>query len=509
MFRRVVQRISGQVTGMPLPQDKASCRLGATNQWAKCLTNMGPMVESKVYAHFTRIVLRVYGLKIEKSWKDFNQMTAQALPFSSGNGQDSLAGASTFRGGGEKTMKLAIHAAGRQLEWTRMNWRRNLLFPLVVCVGMSSPSLVLLAGANCLQIESAPQAAASSQARALGKVKAVSGDKITLGADSGAEVNVLVQDSTRIVRVSPGQKDLKDAAPISLQDVHAGDRILVRGNASDAGIQATSIVLMKQLDIAAKQQREREDWQKRGVGGLVKVVDPAAGTVTISSGAPGTKRNLVIKISSTTIVRRYAPDSVKFDDAKPGKLEEIGPGDQLRARGTLTASGDELAADEVVSGSFRNIAGTISSVNPGDNSIRVADLATKQPIVVKMSADSQLRKLPPMIAQRIAQRLKAPADSANAGGQASSGPPISPQGGGAPDLQQILQRVPSATLKELQKGDAVMIVATKGNEPGQVTAISLLSGVEPILSASPNESQASTLLSPWNLGANSGEAGAQ
>jgi hypothetical protein len=248
---------------------------------------------------------------------------------------------------------------------------------------------------------------------------------------------------------------------------------------------------------------------------LVSAVDPAAGTVTISTGAPGTKKNLLIKISSATIVRRYAPDSVKFDDAKPGKLDEIRPGDQLRARGAVTANGDELGAEEVVSGSFRNIAGTISSVSQGDNSIRVTDLATKQPVIVKMTSDSQLRKLPPMIAQRIAQRLKAPADSANAGGQTPSaspsgkGQPTSPRGGGGTDLQQILQRVPTATLTELQKGDAVMIVATEGKEPGQVTAISLLSGVEPILSASPNGGQASTLLSPWNLGTSAGEAGAQ
>jgi hypothetical protein len=395
-----------------------------------------------------------------------------------------------------------------------MHLRRNLVFVLAVCAGMRVS--VGLAGASCLQTENASQAPASPQARAMGTVKAVMSDRITLGADSGAEVNVLVSDSTRVVRVAPGQKDLKDADPISLQDVHAGDRIFVRGNSSAGGaVQATSIVLMKQLDIAAKREHEREDWQKRGAGGLVSAVDPATGTVTISTGIPGTKKNVLIKISSTTIVRRYAPDSVKFDDAKPGKLNEIRPGDQLRARGTLMANGDELGAEEVVSGSFRNIAGTISSVNPGDNSIRVTDLATKQPVVVKMTSDSQLRKLPPMIAQRIAQRLKAPADSANAGGQTPSaspsgnGPPTPPRGGGAPDLQQILQRVPAATLTELQKGDAVMIVATEGKEPGQVTAISLLSGVEPILSASPNGGQASTLLSPWNLGTSGGEAGAQ
>jgi hypothetical protein len=395
-----------------------------------------------------------------------------------------------------------------------MHLRRNPAFALVVGVGMSLPAG--LAGASCLQSESAPQVSASSQVRAMGTVKAVTGDQITLGADSGTEINVLVQESTRMVRVVPEQKDRRDAAPISLRDVHAGDRIFVRGSNSTAGtVQATSIDLMKQLDIAAKHEHEREDWQKRGVGGLVSAVDPAAGAVTISTETPGAKKNILIRISSTATVRRYAPDSVKFDDAKAGTLAEIKPGDQLRARGTLTANGDELGAEEVVSGSFRNIAGTISSVDAGDNTIRVTDLATKQPVVVKMTSDSQLRKLPPMIAQRVAQRLKASTESANVGDQTSSGAssgsgsPMPSRGGEAPDLQQMLQRVPAATLTELQKGDAVMIVATEGKEPGQVTAISLLSGVEAILSAPQSERQASTLLSPWSLGTGAAEAGAQ
>jgi len=379
---------------------------------------------------------------------------------------------------------------------------------LLVGLGLSVCCLLQIAGARCLPIDGAAQSPASSQARAVGTVKAVSGDKITLGTDSGAEVNVLVQDSTRMLRVAPGQKDLKDAAPISMQDVHAGDRIVVRGNAASGGaVQATSIILMKQVDIAAKRQQEREDWQKHGVGGLVSAVDPAASTVTISTGTPAAKKIILIKISPSTIIRRYAPDSVKFDDAIPGKLVEIKAGDQLRARGSSTVNPDEMNAEEIVSGTFRNIAGTVSSINPGDSSIKVADLISKQPVVVNLTSDSQLRKLPPMIAQRIAQRLRAPT-SANAGGQGAAGSPPPPRNGGEPDLQQILQRVPATTLTALQKGDAVMIVATEGKEPGQVTAISLLSGVEPIL-ASPNQSAASTLLSPWNLGTNAADAGTQ
>ena len=109
----------------------------------------------------------------------------------------------------------------------------------------------------------------------VGVVKAISGNVITLATDAGQIVNIIVQDSARLVRIAPGQKDLKDAAPIQLQDVQVGDRILARGKPSDDGksVEASSIVLMKESDVAAKQERDREDWQKRGVGGLVSKVD--------------------------------------------------------------------------------------------------------------------------------------------------------------------------------------------------------------------------------------------
>jgi hypothetical protein len=50
----------------------------------------------------------------------------------------------------------------------------------------------------------------------------------------------------------------------------------------------------------------------------------------------------------------------------------------------------------------------------------------------------------------------------------------------------------------------VMIVSTEGVNSDVVTAITLLAGVDAILTAAPNRS-ASSLLSPWSLGAPSGE----
>jgi Domain of unknown function (DUF5666) len=361
-----------------------------------------------------------------------------------------------------------------------------------------------------------PQQQPTSQATAakqVGTIKTIAGNSITLATDGGAQVNVQVQDSTRMVRVAPGQTDLKGATTIHLQDLQTGDRILVRGAPSDdaKSITAAVIIAMKSSDVEAKQQKERQDWQRRGIGGLVGVVDPTSGTVTISFTAAGTKKSVVIHTSGTTIFRRYAPDSIKFDDAKPSSIGEIRPGDQLRARGTRNVDNTEFAAEEIVSGAFQNIAGTISSIDAGANTVTVKDVLSKKEITVRVASDSQVRKLPQQMAQMIAMRLKGAPAGANGAG-APQQRPASDNGaaagrsgggfnraGGAPDFQQILSRMPPAGLGDLQKGDAVMIVSTESSNSGAVTAITLLAGVEPILQASPGMT-----LSPWSLGGGGG-----
>ncbi len=357
-----------------------------------------------------------------------------------------------------------------------------------------------------------PTGAPKSRVRAVGTIKAITGNTITVTSDTGAEVNVILQPATRLVRSAPGQTDLKSASPIQMQDLQVGDRLLAGGTAVEGGksVLATTAIVMKKADIAEKQEQERAAWQRHGVGGVVKAVDAAAETVKISTGTLAAE-NLTIHVSKNTIIRRYAPDSVKFDDAKPGTLDQIKLGDQLRARGTRSADGSELAAEEIVSGTFRNIAGTVVTTDQANNSVTVLDLATRRPVILKITADSQMHKLPPMVAQRIAMRLKGITPGGGAGGAAAAGGPPKMgnaqtpsngngpgrRAGGPPDFQQMLSRMPVVTLTDLQKSDALMIVATEGSPNAPSTAIVLLSGVEPILTAAP--SQAGTILSPWNL----------
>jgi hypothetical protein len=365
----------------------------------------------------------------------------------------------------------------------------------------------------------------------MGTVASVSGATVAVKTDAGSTVNVTVPDTARIMRTAPGQKTLAGATKIAVSDIETGDRVLmvVAGDPPAASI----VVVNKQSDIAAKQQQEQADWARRGIGGLVKSVDASAGTVTITA----TNRTITIHITPSTVIRRYAPDSVKFSDAQTSMLAAIQPGDQVTARGDRSPDGNDVTAEEIVSGSFRNIAGTIVSIDAGAGSFTVKDLVTKKTVTIKTTPDSDLRKLDPQLAQMIAVRLKtaspgqfgsgqqgpgqqrpgqqgsgqgpgqqgaanSPAGAGGPGGQGRAGG--GGQAGGAGGFARVLQRSPEIHVADLHKGDAVMIVATAGN-PDSATAIRLVAGVEPMLQASATGSQ-SMFSSAWS-GLGGGSAG--
>ena len=355
----------------------------------------------------------------------------------------------------------------------------------------------------------APQLKAQAAARFVGTLAAINGNTLTIKTDTGEVRQVEVPASAALKRIEPGQKDLSAAATIQLNELATGDRVLVRldPNSTGATPQAAQIVTIKQADVAQRQQQEREDWQRNGVGGLVKSVDPASGIVVLSTGAGATMKVVKVHVTGTTVMKRYAPASVRFDLAQPAPISAIQPNDQLRARGEKNADGTEIEAKEVVSGSFRNISGMIASVDQGNSTFVVKDLATKKQYTVRITPDSQMHALPEMMARILAARLKgaaptgAPAGAvqASAGGQQRTG--NGPGGGqwaarqGGGDMQQMLNRAPAIQFSDLKKGEAVMLVSTA--DASDVTAITLLTGVEPLLEA-PEASR--DLLANWSMG---------
>jgi hypothetical protein len=390
-------------------------------------------------------------------------------------------------------------------------------------------AMLVLPNSPCwAQTQSAPPAIA----KRIGTVKAINGSTLTLAVTSNPDVNVTVLPSARILRLAPGEKDLKNATPVQLQDVHVGDNVRVRGQGSEDGksISALEIVVITSTALNAVRDQIREDWQKRGLGGIVSAVDPAAGTATITIPSLTEKKTVVIHASNSTVIRRYAPDSANFEAAQPSTLQAIHVGDQLRARGDRSADGNDFTAAEIVAGAFPYVEGTIKSVDASANTLTVQDVLSKKAVQLKISSESQLHQIPAEAAQRMAMMLKAAKSGAagagmtNKGANGSGGAPsgmkpsdaassapsasgVQRPGGGS-GFQRMLEQTPAVVLGDLHKGDVVAILATEGSASAGGTVIKLFSGVEPILTATPSASQA-MMLSPWSLGGSPGGEGMQ
>jgi len=354
-------------------------------------------------------------------------------------------------------------------------------------------------------------AGAQAAPRFVGTITAIGADTLTVKTDAGEVHQVQVPSTAVLKRIEPGQKDLSTAAAMQFSDLATGDRVLVKldPDAPAGTSQALQIVAVKAADVALKQQKDREDWQKRGVGGLVKSVDPAAGVIVLTSGVGAAAKAIAVNTTSTTMLKRYAPASVRFDQAQPAPIAAIHAGDQLRARGTKNADGAQIEAEEVVSGTFRNVSGMITSVDASTSTLVVKDLASKKQVTIHITPDAQMKRLSDTMARMLAMRLKSGSGGGGnaqaAGGAQRSGGSAGQGGGqGGGDSQQMLSRLPAIQMADLKKGEAVMVVSTDG--VSEVTAITLLAGVEPLLEA-PAASQ--NLLNNWSMGGGAPDSGAQ
>ncbi|MGD0345110.1 MAG: DUF5666 domain-containing protein [Terracidiphilus sp.] len=366
-------------------------------------------------------------------------------------------------------------------------------------LGVAALAVFLLAGAPgaCAQVS-----------RYLGSITAINGDTLTVKTDAGDVHQVQVPATAALKRVAPGQTDLSKAEPLVFSSLAVGDRVLVTldPNATGGTPQAARIIAIKQADVAKKQEAENAAWNQ-GVHGLVKSVDATTGVIVVTTRMGPITKDVTVNTSAATVFKRYAPGSVVFDQAQPAPIGAIQTGDQLWARGTRNADGSALAADGVVSGSFRSIPGTVIATDTSASTVTVKDLSTKKPVTVRISADAQLRRLDDNVASMLAVRLKG--NPAGGGGRAANGgggggQRTFNQGGGAGagrmDLESILERAPQIQLGALKKGDAVMIVATE--DASGLSAVKLLAGVEPLLEAP----EAADLLSSWSLSSGEGEA---
>jgi hypothetical protein len=348
----------------------------------------------------------------------------------------------------------------------------------------------------------------------IGEVKAIDAatNQMQVRSDNGVIATVGINDKTQYKRMAPGAKSLTGATDVTLAEVGQGDRIWARwrSGTDQKTTPAAQLVIMSKADLAKKQQQDRAEWQKRGVSGIVASVNPSTQEITVSSRSlMGPATNVIIPVTEKVLMRRYPPDTIpKYSDAKPGKFEEVKVGDQLRALGDKSADGTHMTAEEVVFGTFKIAGGTVTALDVASNQIRITDLTTKKPLTINIKPDSVIRRFPqgggmmlgggmggpggPGAGQGQArpqgqgQTQTAPG-SAPAEGQKPQGPG-GPQGagpgrmgGGNVNMADMLERLPVISINELKVGDVILLSSLPGADPTQLTAISLVSGVEPLL----------------------------
>jgi hypothetical protein len=288
--------------------------------------------------------------------------------------------------------------------------------------------------------------------------------------DSGAVVHVKIAPATAVRLIAAGQTDLAKAETISATDIRTGDRVLVTFGAPDPD-EARRIIVIAASDIARRDAADRADWQNRGVAGVVTAISGSDIAVELRSLNGATK--FAVTTSPKTIFRRYASDSTRFADARPGAIADISAGDQLRARGIRSADGLHLDAEEIISGTFLSKAGRITSVNPAAREIVMKDLATNKPVTVQFTADARLRRMP---------------DQGPAAGRGPAPPPSSagPAGANAgaprgPDLGQILDRLPQLKVDDLKPGEVIVLSGMRGTTPDRITAVTFVANAEALV----------------------------
>ena len=358
----------------------------------------------------------------------------------------------------------------------------------VVCVLCLS---WLFASATALKAQTTnpPADAAITALSVMGVVSELKPDTrgVIVKTAAGSEVTVTLSDKTVFMRIPPGEKTKDKFIKIAATDFTLGDSVFARGRMSEdrKSMPALEFYVMSKGDIAEKRERERSEWSKRGIVGTISAINAETKEITVEARTADGPKPIIVATSADTKFRRYAPDSVRFDDAKSGSFADLKVGDQLRALGTKSADLSRFTPEEIVSGSFQTISGTITEVDAEKKEIKIKDLQSQQPVTIALSKDSSMRRLTP---EMVAALAPAKPDAAK------------PAAKGSGDLQEMFDQLPTFTLQELKPGESILISSTKGADAARVTAIAVVSGVGPLLQNTQTRSATAVSLGAMSLG---------
>ncbi len=351
---------------------------------------------------------------------------------------------------------------------------------------------------------------------AITAIDAVKGE-LTVKTDLGEVFEVKVAVDLPVKQVQPGERDLTKAQIVALAGLANGDRVLVRGALTEKTVVASSLIVISARDIKKRDDQERSEWTKRGVVGVVDAVDAAKGEVTLKTQSMSGPKPITVAFGDKTVYKRYAPDSIKFSDARDATMKELKKGDQLRVLGDKNDDASRITAERAVFGSFRTVAGTVTAVDVATGEVRIKDLQSGKAMLIRIKSDSQIKKMPNFAgmmgggppgmggpggggpsAGGPSGRPGGPPSGVAGGGPPSGVPPAGGQrpggmpggglggggmrpGGGAPDMAAMLERMPLAKIEDIKVGESVVVSSTVGAKSDEITAITLLANADMII----------------------------
>lgn len=342
--------------------------------------------------------------------------------------------------------------------------------------------------------------------KAGGEVVSVSDTKITVKTKDG-DIDAIVSSSTVFKKVSP--ENVRDITPATFAEISAGDKVLVSGtvSADKKTVPARTVYLLTKAAITQRNTAEIEKWRTRGLTGKVVSVNPATSQIGVEVRGMMASTTVTLTPKEKAKFRRYADNSVKFSEAKNSSFAEIKAGDMIRALGDRSADGAAFTAEEVVTGAFQTVAGAVKAVDAAKNEVVITDFQTKKDITVAVGPSTTMKKFPEEMAQRMASFQmgggpgqagpgsgpRPPGATPPAGGQTGAAPAgqtgAAPangagrgmNGGGRGGIDDMLERFDNITVADLKVGDTIAVSSTKTANADRITAIKLLSGVEPFL----------------------------
>ena len=336
-----------------------------------------------------------------------------------------------------------------------------------------------------------------------GNVSSISAKSIGIAAKSGLLEAVLTEKTVyKRVSVEPFKPfNFTGATAGALAEIGVGDIVTVSAllAADGKSMNARTVYYVTKADIAAKNAKEAAEWQKRGITGRVVSVNQQTNQINVEMRSLMGSSNIMLTPKENAKFKRYAPDSIRFDEALASSLVDIKAGDMLRALGDKSTDGAAFTAEQVITGAFQTVAGTVKSIDAAKNEVVIKNLQTNKDVTVVISDTSILKRFPAEMAERLAGFQMAGGGGARPVGQGNvQVKPVTPAGqgetpgagrggfggqrpAGGGGIDDMLDRFPNITAADLKVGDMIALSSTKNADITRIKAIKLLAGVEPFL----------------------------